>query len=38
LQLVKDPALWFQFVGNVLLGALTRHDPQLRDNLSATSA
>jgi hypothetical protein len=29
LQLVRDPATWFDIVGTRLLGALTRHDPQL---------
>jgi hypothetical protein len=33
LQLVKDPALWCDFVATLLLGALTKHDPSLRDRL-----
>jgi hypothetical protein len=31
LQLVRDPQLWFDFVATLLLGALCKHDPQLRD-------
>jgi hypothetical protein len=30
---VRDPALWFDFVANMLLGALSKHDPKLRDRL-----
>ena len=38
LQLVKDPGLWFDFVGNTLLGALSEHDPDLRERLAAANA
>jgi hypothetical protein len=31
-------ALWFDFVGNVLLDALCKHDPGLRDRLQAAAA
>jgi hypothetical protein len=37
LQLVRDPAIWFEFVGTVLLGALKRHDPNLRAKLDGLS-
>jgi hypothetical protein len=38
LQLVRDPRLWFESVGAALLGALTRHDPQLCDRIRALAA
>jgi hypothetical protein len=31
LQRVRDLQLWFDFVATLLLGALCKHDPQLRD-------
>jgi hypothetical protein len=37
LQLVKDPAIWFEFVTARLLDALAKHDPNLRDRLSAAA-
>jgi hypothetical protein len=37
LQLVRDPQLWFDFVATMLLGELTRRDPQLRDRLRAAT-
>jgi hypothetical protein len=38
LQFVRDPALWFEFVANVLLDALAKRDPDLRDRLRAATA
>jgi hypothetical protein len=38
LQLVRDPATWFDIVGTTLLGALTRHDPQLCARIRALAA
>jgi hypothetical protein len=37
LQLVRDPQLWFDFVATLLLGALSKHDPHLRDRLRAAA-
>jgi hypothetical protein len=33
LTLVRDPALWFNYVATLWLGALNRHDPHLFDTL-----
>jgi hypothetical protein len=33
LQLVCDPQRWFDFVASMLLGALSKHIPELRDRL-----
>jgi hypothetical protein len=38
LQLVRDPAIWFDFVANALLGALSKNDPDLREPLRAATA
>jgi hypothetical protein len=38
LQLARDPATWFDVVGTRLLGALTRHDPQLCDRIRDLAA
>jgi hypothetical protein len=38
LQLVRDPQPWFDFVATMLLGALSKHDPQLQDRLRAATA
>jgi hypothetical protein len=35
LQLLRDPREWFDAVSLTLLAELSRHDPQLRDRLSA---
>jgi hypothetical protein len=35
LQLATEPALWFEFVATLLLGALSKHEPGLRDRLRA---
>ena len=33
LTLSRDPALWFNHVATILLGALNRHDPHVFDAL-----
>jgi hypothetical protein len=38
LQFVRDANLWYDFVAILLLGALSKHDPQLRDRLHAATA
>jgi hypothetical protein len=38
LALVNGPAIWFDFVATMLLDALTKHDPHLRDRLRAATA
>jgi hypothetical protein len=38
LQLVKEPDLWFEPVANLLLEALAKHDPGLRERLQAAAA
>jgi hypothetical protein len=38
LQLVRDPALWFDMISLTLLAELSRRDPQLRDRLRAATA
>jgi hypothetical protein len=38
LQLVRYPAICFDFVANVLLGVLSKRDPDLRDRLRAAAA
>ena len=38
LQLVRDPATWFDIVGTRLLGALNRHDPQVCNRIRALAA
>jgi hypothetical protein len=38
LGLVRDPQLWIDFVATMLLGELSKHDPHLRDRLSAAAA
>jgi len=38
LRLAKDPDLWLECIVNVLLEALARHDPGLRDRLQAAAA
>jgi hypothetical protein len=35
---VKEPDLWFEPVANVLLEALAKHDPGLRDRVQAAAA
>jgi hypothetical protein len=37
LQLATEPALWFDFVATLLLGALSKHEPELRDRLRAAA-
>jgi predicted DNA-binding protein len=38
LQLVRDPQRWFDFVATLLLAALSKHDPFLRDRPCAATA
>jgi hypothetical protein len=38
LRLAKDPDLWLECIVNLLLEALARHDPGLRDRLQAAAA
>jgi len=35
---VSDPAIWFDFVANALLGAFSKNDPDLRERLRAATA
>jgi hypothetical protein len=35
---VRDPTLWFDFVAILLLDALAKHDPSLRDRFRAATA